>query len=67
MRQPDDPEPEHKCRNCQFLIRRDRDDPSGDCHRRSPLVTGGMMSCVETVWPSVNLDDWCGEFEHRIY
>lgn len=65
MNEPDNPEPEHKCRNCKFLIVRDCDDPNGDCHRRSPLVTGGMMSSVETAWPSVNLDDWCGDFEHR--
>lgn len=33
------------------------------CRRHAPLVTGGMMSSVETVWPVVQFFDWCGEFK----
>lgn len=66
IREPE-PEPEHKCSNCKYWVRVDCDDPTGNCHRRAPLVTGGMMSSVETVWPSVNKDNWCGDFEHRIW
>lgn len=66
---PDNPEPEHKCCNCNFSVFNEfaLSNPDADisCHRRSPLVTGGMMSSCETVWPSVRRDDWCGDFEHK--
>lgn len=58
-----EPEPEHACRNCKFAVM-GNDPLHRDCRRRSPLVTGGMMSNVETVWPTVGPDDWCGDFEH---
>lgn len=33
------------------------------CRRRAPIATGGMMSACVTVWPIVQADDWCAEFE----
>lgn len=33
-----------------------------ECHRHAPLVTGGLYSAVETVWPLVAEDNWCGDF-----
>lgn len=35
----------------------------GACHRRAPLVTGGMMSPMSTIWPATHKHDWCGEFQ----
>ena len=32
------------------------------CHRHSPLITGGLHTPTETVWPLVNPDDWCGDY-----
>ena len=62
-------EPEHKCSNCKFAVRNEyaHENPLADvsCHRHAPLVTGGMMSSTETVWPSVGPDNWCGDFEHK--
>ena len=71
MNEPDNPEPEHLCRNCKYrgadASYEDRnDDVTGPtCRRHAPLVTGGMMSPKQTVWPIVKLDEWCGDFEHR--
>lgn len=65
MSQPDDPEPEHLCRNCKFYDAGAEPGYDGTCHRRAPIVTGGMMSSVETLWPALGPDNWCGEFEHR--
>jgi hypothetical protein len=36
---------------------------TGWCRKNAPLVTGGMMSAVETVWPITSPNDWCGQFE----
>jgi hypothetical protein len=46
------------CIQCRFY-----QSNTGNCRRRAPLVTGGMMSSVETVWPTTDIHDWCGEFE----
>ena len=32
------------------------------CRRHAPRVTGGMMSKIVTIWPSVERDEWCGDF-----
>ena len=33
------------------------------CRRHAPIATGGMMSGSRTMWPVVQPDDWCGDFE----
>ena len=53
-------ESRNTCSVCRFW---DGYGETGRCRRRSPLVTGGMMSAVETVWPIVSDHDWCGDFE----
>ena len=35
------------------------------CQRNAPVVTGGMMSHVTTVWPTVAGDYWCGEYRRK--
>lgn len=37
----------------------------GQCRKRAPVVTGGMMSDVITVWPMTRVSDWCAEFEPK--
>ena len=32
------------------------------CKFSAPVATGGMMSDRVTMWPVVDLEDWCGEF-----
>ena len=54
------------CIDCIFWDRESElsdDEHLGLCRKQSPLVTGGMMSNVETVWPTVNSGDWCGDFD----
>jgi hypothetical protein len=33
------------------------------CAFNAPVVTGGMMAPVMTIWPLVQHADWCGEFQ----
>ncbi len=40
-------------------------EPVGECRRHAPLVTGGMMSPVETVFPSTPASEVCGDFEAK--
>lgn len=35
------------------------------CKRRAPVATGGMMSPSNTIWPTVDRYDWCGEYEPK--
>lgn len=51
------------CASCTWWDKSDDEALDGKCRRRSPLDTGGMMSNVETVWPSTNRDDWCGDYQ----
>lgn len=51
------------CAHCRWM--RSRDTESGQintCRRNAPLVTGGLHTPVETVWPEIMLTDWCGDF-----
>ena len=54
-----------ECQHCRFFVQYDAPpgNPFGRCHRRSPLVTGGLHCEVSTVWPEVKQDDGCGEWE----
>lgn len=66
MHDPSNPEPEHKCNSCRFALALVPVNLEyRECHRHAPIVTGGMMSNVETCWPHVKPDDWCGDFEHK--
>lgn len=33
------------------------------CRRNPPVVTGGMMSAVQTIWPLVQDADYCGYWQ----
>lgn len=33
------------------------------CRRKPPVVTGGMMSSVQTIWPLVLDADFCGDWQ----
>lgn len=50
-----------KCETCRFWVR--RTDDAGDCHRRSPLVTGGLHCAVSTEWPETSIYTFCGDYE----
>jgi len=41
--------------------------PGPTCRRHAPVATGGMMSGSRTMWPVVQLTDWCGDFEHATH
>lgn len=53
------------CKTCRFWTPQGGLEV-GECRRRAPLVTGGMMSSIETVWPEVAAIGWCGEHERPI-
>lgn len=58
--------PDNVCRNCNFRVEFPPNQELFECRRHAPIVTGGMMSSVETVWPNVKPLDWCGDFENRV-
>lgn len=63
-------EPEHICRHCLWRGPDGTHDSEPSitgptCRRHAPVATGGMMSRSRTMWPVVDPDDWCGDFEHR--
>lgn len=41
------------------------------CRRRAPVIippSGGsvsLYSTIKTAWPSVETDDWCGDFQYK--
>ena len=53
------------CATCKFWMNLSGEGSggTGQCRRRAPIVTGGMMSGVETVWPITGEAEWCGEHE----
>lgn len=70
IREPE-PEPERICLNCRWRGENGEHDSEPvirgpTCRRRAPVATGGMMSASRTMWPVVQIDDWCGDFEHQI-
>lgn len=56
MRYENDP---RICAHCRWLYSRDFPDGQiNQCHRSAPLATESGL----TVWPTVALNDWCGDF-----
>ena len=58
------------CETCRFWngVKHVNEEPypvKGECRRCSPLVTGGMMSNIVTIWPETGLSDWCGEYQEQ--
>lgn len=52
-----------KCSDCYFF---DRDlEQSGICRYAPPRVIINEMNLLETAWPVVRPDDWCGMWKHR--
>ena len=52
-----------QCRYCEVSGIHDGDRPAIEtarCHRYPPQSVDGPMG-VETMYPIVKLDDWCGE------
>ena len=57
-KKPDEPPLNESCNNCEYW----EDDLC--CHRYPPLVVlrSPTMQTHITLWPSVEADDWCGEW-----
>lgn len=49
------------CETCTFWVAHSRDAPQGECHRRAPLVTGGLHCEISTEWPQTVRANWCGD------
>lgn len=72
-------ENEHNCGNCKFFVRaKDKDfmgktTEYGECHKHNPTVIPattkdpnfGNILIPETVWPTVDISQWCGEWETK--
>jgi hypothetical protein len=50
-----------ECDNCLYGGKDDDHDNYVECRRHAPRVFDG----VGTVWPTVYLGDWCGDWETR--
>ena len=53
------------CSTCSFWVALPVGAPDGQCHRHSPLVTGGLHCEVETVWPVTRPENWCGDHAYN--
>jgi hypothetical protein len=51
------------CCRCRYYS--DECSISGWCRRHSPVVLCNAGYGIETHWPVVQADNWCGEFEPR--
>lgn len=49
-----------RCETCRFYDADRGLSFSGKCRRNAPLVTTAI-----SVWPRVDNDDWCGEYEAK--
>jgi len=69
-----------KCANCRFFRKsEDKYDYRHSCRRTSPVPIAMVSSyfangqlnapmiktAVETHWPKIRVDDWCGEFQAK--
>ena len=54
------------CGTCVFLFKSD-DQEGGECRRYPPIpvveVQAGSSDGWTIVWPDMNDDEWCGEYE----
>ena len=51
-----------KCKNCVFYTKGIEPD-AGECHKRAPVTHFAEAGKVETVFPKVKKDSFCGEFD----
>jgi len=52
------------CRNCKFY--RSREHFTNECHRHPPLIYLDVEGEVDSTWPTVGDDDWCGDGEEDL-
>jgi hypothetical protein len=69
----------NECNRCIWFQRHEHSTSEGRCRRLPPVPvvrfqqawedssgeTHGGESHVQTQWPNVNEDDWCGEFRNK--
>lgn len=56
--------PEERCENCKFWKETADDGSTGECQRYPPqLVTNSVGTVIDAAWPTVDADDWCGEWK----
>jgi len=53
---------QRSCGECMFFVLAAKGAMSGNCHRNSPKPYIGESH--DTNWPTVFVDDWCGEFSN---
>jgi len=50
---------DESCATCRFWAQYRENSLAGHCRRNTPVVLPGL----DTVWPEVIDDDWCGEWQ----
>ncbi len=56
------------CERCRYYINPSNREPLGECHRRAPapwVIEKGTYRPQVAVWPQVDANAWCGEFQAR--
>lgn len=53
------------CETCFFWVLDKPGMSVGECHRHSPLATGGLHCEIETVWPLTAKATWCGDHAYN--
>lgn len=53
------------CDRCRWFVRERRDAVTGECHRRAPAPLETIYNAPPrgVQWPTVRLDNFCGEHE----
>jgi hypothetical protein len=46
------------CGDCRFWRQ-----PDNQCRRNAPLPMRGQQGTMDTAWPLVASEDWCGEYQ----
>ena len=58
---------DEQCSDCRFFTpmgdRYAPEEPWGECRKYAPKLLAGSSG---SSWPSVDADDWCGEYEAEI-
>ena len=54
------------CGICKFFETGENYDSNhGECHRFPPQVTLNVNGVPMYHWPTMTVDDWCGEFKKK--
>ena len=54
------------CETCKFMDKKYiGPEVKSICRINPPVATGGMMSTEFTMWPTLEINDWCGKYKSK--